>query len=298
MKKILKCNSGEKSLKAPFAVYLDLECLLKKEQSCQNNPEKPYTEKKAIYEPSGWAMFTRFSFDKKENKLNYSRGKDYIEKLCKKLKECAMKIINYEEKEMIPLTKEENEKQGKYHICEEKFCVNKDDENYTNRKEVKNHCHYTGNFRGAAHCKCNLNYKVPKDIPIIMHNASYDAHFIINQLAEEFKGERSCIGEDMEKYITFSVTIKKECDNGKKIAHKLRFMDSFWFMSTSLSELVDNMSGIFNSLECKSCIEKIKINSECCFVGLKNNRLIYRCKECKEEWKRPINELIKKFPAI
>ena len=162
-------------------------------------------------------MFTRFSFDKKENKLNYSRGKDYIEKLCKKLKECAMKIINYEEKEMIPLTKEENEKQGKYHICEEKFCVNKDDENYTNRKEVKNHCHYTGNFRGAAHCKCNLNYKVPKDIPIIMHNASYDTHFIINQLAEEFKDERNCIGEDMEKYITFSVTIKKECDNGKKL---------------------------------------------------------------------------------
>ena len=63
-------------------------------------------------------------------------------------------------------------------------------------------------------------------------------------------------------------------------------------MSTSLSELVDNMSGIFNSIECKSCIEKIKINSGYCFVGLKNNRLIYRCKECKKEWKRPINELI------
>ena len=69
-------------------------------------------------------------------------------------------------------------------------------------------------------------------------------------------------------------------------------------MSTSLSEHVDNMSGIFNSIKCKSCIEKIKINSECCFVGLKNNRLIYKCKECKEEWKRPINELIGKFLSI
>ena len=69
-------------------------------------------------------------------------------------------------------------------------------------------------------------------------------------------------------------------------------------MSTSLSELVDNMSGIFNSIECKSCIEKIKINSECCFVGLKNNRLIYKCKECKEEWKKPVSELIEKFPGI
>ena len=143
---------------------------------------------------------------------------------------------------------------------------------------------------GAAHSKCNLNYKFPKDIPIIIiDNASYDTHFIINHLAEEFKGELNCIGENMEKYITFSVPIKKECDNGKTIAYKLRFIDSFRFMSTSLSELVDNMSGIFNSIECKSCIEKIKINSECCFVGLKNNRLIYKCKQCKEEWKRPIN---------
>ena len=66
----------------------------------------------------------------------------------------------------------------------------------------------------------------------------------------------------MEKYITFSVPIKKECDDGKIIAYKLRFIDSFIFMSTSVSELVDNMSAIFNSIECKSYIEKIKINLE------------------------------------
>ena len=58
------------------------------------------------------------------------------------------------------------------------------------------------------------------------------------------------------------------------------------------------MCGIFNSIECKSCIEKIKINSECCFVGLKNDRLICKCKECKEEWKRPIHELSKNVPSI
>ena len=49
---------------------------IKKEQSCQNNPEKSYTEKKARYEPPGWAMFTRCSFDKKANNLNNYRGKD------------------------------------------------------------------------------------------------------------------------------------------------------------------------------------------------------------------------------
>ena len=107
---------------------------------------------------------------------------------------------------MIPLTKEENKsykEQEKCHICEENFCLDRDDENYTNRKNVI----YTGKFRGAAHSKCNLNHKVPKDIPITIHNASYDTHFIINHLAEESKGELNCcIGESMEKYITFFCT--------------------------------------------------------------------------------------------
>ena len=219
VEKILKCNPGEKSLKSPFAIYLDLECLLKKKQSCQNNPEKSYTAKKARHEPSGWAMLARCLFDKKENKFNYYKGKYCIEKLCKKLKKHAMKIISYEEKEMIPLTKEQNKfckEQEACHICKEKFCMDKDDENYKNKRKVKDHCHYAGKFRWAAHSKCNLNYNVPKGIPIIVHNPSYDIHFIINQLAEDFKGEVNCIGENMEKYITFSVPIKKECDDGKK----------------------------------------------------------------------------------
>ena len=148
-----------------------------------------------------------------------------------------MKIINYEKNEIIQLTKEEQrsyKKQEMCHICKGKFCVDKLDENYKNKKKVNNHCHYTWRFRGAAHSKCNLNYKVPKDIPVIIHNASYDTHFIINQLAEEFKGELDCIGENMEKYITFSVPIKKKCGDSKTITHKLRFIDSFRFMLTSL----------------------------------------------------------------
>ena len=115
-------------------------------------------------------MFTRCSFDKKGNKLNYYRGKDCIEKLCKKRKECAVKIINYEKKEMIPLTKEEkkfNKKQQACYICEEKFCLYKVMKVVLIEKKVDDHCHYTGKFKGAAHSKCNLNYKVTKDIPII-----------------------------------------------------------------------------------------------------------------------------------
>ena len=97
VEKISKHNPGEKSLKALNAIYLGLECILKKLQYIQKNPEKSYTEKKARHEPSGWSMFIRCSFDEKK-KLNYYRGKDCIEKLCKKLKECAVEIIKCEKK--------------------------------------------------------------------------------------------------------------------------------------------------------------------------------------------------------
>ena len=76
--------------------------------------------------------------------------------------------------------------------------------------KVRDHCHYTGKFRGAAHSICNLRYKTPKEIPVVFHNGStYDYHFIIKQLAKEFDGQFECLGENTEKYITFSVPIKK-----------------------------------------------------------------------------------------
>ena len=103
-----------------------------------------------------------------------------------------------------------------------------------------------GKFREAAHSICNLRYKVPNEIPVVIHNGStYDYHFIIKQLAKEFKGQFKCLGENTEKYITFSVPIKKD-DNSKKITYKLKFIDSYRFMQSKLSDLVDNLSGIFN----------------------------------------------------
>ena len=94
----LKYNPGEKSLKAPFAIYLDLKCLLKKEQSRQNNLEISYTEKKARQGLSGWAMLIKCSFDEEENKCDYYREKNCIDKFCKELKKRVMEIINYEKK--------------------------------------------------------------------------------------------------------------------------------------------------------------------------------------------------------
>ena len=80
--KILKYNHGEKSLKVPFVIYFDLEYLLLKMLFCQNNLEKSYTERKAKHEPSGWAMFTKCSFDATKKKLDYYRGIDCIKMFC------------------------------------------------------------------------------------------------------------------------------------------------------------------------------------------------------------------------
>ena len=149
-------------------------------------------------------------------------------------------MINYEKKEMKPLTYEENksyEKQKVCYKCRKGFSTDDDNEVALNKKyqKVTDHCHYTGKFRGAAHDICNLRYKAPKEIPIVFHNGStYDYHFIIKQLAKEFNGQLECLGENTKKYVAFSVATKKELDNGKKITYKLNFIDSFRFFSTSL----------------------------------------------------------------
>ena len=83
---------------------------------------------------------------------------------------------------------------------------------------IRDYCHYTGKFRGAVHSFCNLKHKTPKEIPIIFHNGStYDFHFIIEELAKEFKGQLECFGENAAKYVIFSVPIEKKLDNGKTI---------------------------------------------------------------------------------
>ena len=88
---------------------------------------------------------------------------------------------------MISLTNKEiksYEKQKVCHICKEKFGNDK------NKKKVRDHCHYNGKVRGAAHSECNLRYKVPKGIPVVFHNGwTYDYNFIIKKLAEELEGE-------------------------------------------------------------------------------------------------------------
>ena len=105
-----------------------------------------------------------------------------------------------------------------------------------------------------------MNYKISKNIPVVFHNGStYDYHFIIKELAKELEGQFECLGENTEKYITFSVQIDKEIikidkDGNDKIVNipcKLKFIDSFKFMVTSLSSLVYNLSDGLHSNKCR-----------------------------------------------
>ena len=112
--KILKYNHGEKSLKGLAVIYADLQCLFEKMYSCQNKLEKSGTEKKTKHTPSGYSLFTNFSFDATKNKLDCYKGEDCMERLFKDLRNYAMKISNSEGKEKIPLTNKENKKNKKF----------------------------------------------------------------------------------------------------------------------------------------------------------------------------------------
>ena len=179
-----------------------------------------------------------------QQKINWIilEAKIIWKKICLDLREHARKIIDYERKGMISLTYEERKIHREQKVCYtcKIGCSTNDNKKYY---KVRDHCHYTGKYRGAAHDICNPKYKRQKEIPAVFCNGStYDYHFIIKELAEKFEGQFECLGENIEKYITFSVPIKKELDNGKTITYKIKFIDSFRFMSSSLSSLVDNSS--------------------------------------------------------
>ena len=103
----IKYNQGEKSIKLPFVIYADLECLLEKMSTCINNPNESSTTDINEHTPSGYSIFTSCSFDESKNKTNYYGGDDCMKKFCKDLREHAMKTINYEKKKIIPLTTKE-----------------------------------------------------------------------------------------------------------------------------------------------------------------------------------------------
>ena len=114
-------------------------------------------------------------------------------------------------------------------------------------EKVKDHCHYTGKYRGAACISCNSKMKNPKFIPVIFHNLqNYDSHLFIKNLGVT-EGEINCIAKTEEKYISFSKDIVVERFKNKEekiieVKKQLRFIDSFKFMASSLEKLVKNLN--------------------------------------------------------
>ena len=130
-----------------------------------------------------------------------------------------------------------------------------------------------------------MRCKIPKEIPVVFHNGStYDYHFIIKELVKEFGGKFECLGENTEKYITFSVPIKKKIENKNiEITYKIKFIDSHRFISMPLSKLIDNLSeGIHNNkcADCKSCLDYVRIT--------KSKKLILKCFNCETYYRKKI----------
>ena len=234
------------SEKAPFAIYADFESLIKPIHNCDPDPNKSYTKKYQKHEPISFSYYINSSIKGvyKPVLRKYTKTKpedaDAMDVFIKWLEEDVKAIANIEEKEMV-FTKEDREQFNKASDCW--ICGE-----YLGNDRVRDHCHYTGQYRGAAHNSCNLKYRKPKSISVFFHNLSgYDSHLFIKKLGTPDKKENiDCIPNNEEKYISFSKTIKTGHYTNKKgevkdKTFKIVFKDSLKFMSSSLGALVNNL---------------------------------------------------------
>ena len=284
---------GSKSLRMNYIIYVDLECLLVKYDTCTNNSNRSYTINEAQHIPSGYSI-SILDNSTNSSKVLYYREKDCNQKLCKELREIGEELFDTEENPMIPLTPEQkrfHNNAKRCHICQSQF-YSEDHVSVksTNYRKVKDHDHYTGIYRGAAHSICNLRYSTQRDIFVVIHNGTnYDFHLIIKELNEEFRTEIQCIPEDKEKYKSFSIPIMyKEC-NDYTIPYNLRFIDSNKFMMGSLDSHVNNLSELYSCNCSNKSNQQIKIKH--------NDKNIYRrCKTCTKRSKQSVESLKLKSP--
>ena len=188
-------------------------------------------------------MYSKFAYGKVTNPLKQYRSRDCSSKFCETIIAEAKRLNeSVPKKPMDKLTKEQNVEfvtAKECHICFKKFS-SKD-------RKVRDHCHYTGKYRGAAHSSCNLRYRIPDYIPVVFHNlAGYDTHLFIKELAKR-TSKIGVIAKNNENYISFSVKVEvykfiDEAGNEKSKEIELRFIDSFKFMSSSLDSLVNNLA--------------------------------------------------------
>ena len=243
----LRFKNFHHSEKAPFAVYADFESLIKPLDNCNPDPNKSYTKKYQKHEPISFSYYILCSIDGvyKPVLRKYTQTKpedaNAMDIFIKWLEEDVKDIANIEPKEMI-FTEEDIKhfnKASDCWICGEKL----------ENDRVRDHCHFTGRYRGPAHNKCNLKYRKPKNISVFFHNLSgYDSHLFIKKIGCSINKNENikCIATNEEKYISFTKTIVTGQYTNKKGKVKdktfdIVFKDSLKFMSSSLEALVNNL---------------------------------------------------------
>ena len=251
----LRFNKFLHSEKAPFAVYADFESLIKPLDNCDPDPNKSYTKKYQKHEPISFSYYILCSIDGvyKPVLRKYTQTKpedaDAMDIFIKWLEEDVKDIANIEVKEMI-FTEEDRKhfnNASDCWICGEKL----------ENDRVRDHCHFTGRYRGPAHNKCNLKYRKPNNISVFFHNLSgYDSHLFIKKIGCSINKNENikCIPTNEEKYISFTKTIVTGQYTNKKGKVKdktfdIVFKDSLKFMSSSLEALVNNLPAFKNLLK-------------------------------------------------
>ena len=242
---IVQYSDGQFQFKVPFIMYADFESILEPIQGPENNMRISSMRGINNHVPSGWCVRSEFASGKVENPLKLYRGEDCVKKFCDHVIGEACRLCqSFPENPMKPLTPKEMDRykrSERCHICFKPFKEVK--------PKVRDHCHYTGRYRGSAHTKCNLQYKIRFYIPIVFHNLSgYDAHLFIKELAASSTdgAKMGVIAKNKEDYISFSIKVevdkyidKNGIEKSKEI--ELRFIDSFKFMSSSLDSFVNNL---------------------------------------------------------
>ena len=156
---ILKFENYFNSEKVPFIIYADTESLIKPIESCEPNPQSSYTKKYQKHEPISFSYYIKCFNDNvfKPIRKSYT-GEDAMHKFVEWLEEDVRYIANIPSKKMIfgEKEKEQYKKETKCWICKGEFNNTVDENAQQNYKKVKDHCHYTGRYRGAAHNKCNF----------------------------------------------------------------------------------------------------------------------------------------------
>ena len=259
---VIKFRNYNNQLKLPFVIYADFEAFNKSIPTHVPDPEKKsYTINYQKQEANSYCYYIH-CIDSKHSKLVHYRGPDAGKHFVNAISEDTKAIYKVlaDEHEMI-FTENDSlkyESTKNCHICNKYI---------PDEKKVRDHCHLTGKFRGAAHDACNLNFKYRNFIPVFFHNLSgYDSHLFIKEFGD-IEGNFDCIPNTDEKYISFShdIIVDRivEVINGKErrktIKTKLRFLDSFKFMSTSLEKLVNNLNDE-DLVNLKKYFEDEKIN--------------------------------------